>query len=349
MNKVENHAKKNSKTRKWLLFILTLFLVFIGLNWPTNYYIEMPGSAVPVGQFVKSKAKAPNNFYLVTVSETSQPASVWEYLFSYTQKYASRIPKSELLGNSSNSQYQELQNWYMQTSQQNALYCAAKKAGLKPKLHYKGVYVMQVQKGSSFRNKLQIGDTVLGANGHKFRSTEEMINYFQKKKIGSEVVINALREQKKIDFKGKIVKVAGTEKPGIGIQLVEHLQVETHPQVTINAGAIGGPSAGLMFTLTSYEVFSGKHLAQGHKIAGTGTISPTGKVGMIGGVDKKVVAADKAGAEVFFAPTDTAGMKKVTSNYLLAKKTAKQIGTRMKIVPVRTFDDALHYLQQKYQ
>ena len=298
MNKVEKHAKKNSKTRKWLLFILTLFLVFIGLNWPTNYYIEMPGSAVPVGQFVKSKAKAPNNFYLVTVSETSQPASVWEYLFSYTQKYASRIPKSELLGNSSNSQYQELQNWYMQTSQ------------------------------------LQIGDTVLGANGHKFRSTEEMINYFQKKKIGSEVVINALREQKKIDFKGKIVKVAGTGKPGIGIQLVEHLQVETNPQVTINAGAIGGPSAGLMFTLTSYEVFSGKHLAPGHKIAGTGTISPTGKVGMIGGVDKKVVAADKAGAEVFFAPTDTAGMKKVTSNYLLAKKTAKQIGTRMKIVPV---------------
>lgn len=349
MNKVEKHAKKNSKTRKWLLFILTLFLVFIGLNWPTNYYIEMPGSAVPVGQFVKSKANAPNNFYLVTVSETSQPASVWEYLFSYTQKYASRIPKSELLGNSSNSQYQELQNWYMQTSQQNALYCAAKKAGLKPKLHYKGVYVMQVQKGSSFRNKLQIGDTVLGANGHKFRSTEEMINYFQKKKIGAEVVINALREQKRIDFKGKIVKVAGTGKPGIGIQLVEHLQVETNPQVTINAGAIGGPSAGLMFTLTSYEVFSGKHLAPGHKIAGTGTISPTGKVGMIGGVDKKVVAADKAGAEVFFAPTDTAGMKKVTSNYLLAKKTAKQIGTRMKIVPVRTFDDALHYLQQKYQ
>ena len=348
MNNEKKPLQKFSKVRKWLFIILTFFLVFIGLNWPTNYYIEMPGSAVSIGQFVKSKVKPPSNFYLVTVSETSQPATVWEYLFSFTQKHASRIPKTELLGDSSSSQYQELQNWYMQTSQQNAIYYAAKKAGLKPKLHYKGVYVMQVLKGSSFKGKLQIGDTVLGADGHKFHSTEEMISYFQKKQLGSKTVINVVREQKKINFKGKIVKVKGTGKPGIGIQLVEHVQVETKPKVTINAGAIGGPSAGLMFTLTSYEVFSGKHLAEGHKIAGTGTISPSGKVGMIGGVDKKVVAADKAGAEVFFAPTDTTGMKKSASNYLVAKKTAKQIGTKMKIVPVRTFDDALHYLQEKY-
>lgn len=338
----------NHKIRNWLLAILIIVMVIIGLSWPTNYYVQMPGEAIQVSQFIKSKELIPNNFYLVTVSETSNPATVLEYLLSFTQKFASRVPKAEVLGDSTSSQYQELQNWYMETSQQNAIYCAAKSAGLKPNLQYKGVYVMSVQKNSSFKGKLQIGDTVLGANGHKFQSTEEMLTYFKKQKLGTSVNVMIMREQKPYNISGKIVKVAGTNKPGIGIQLVEHVKVSTKPKLNINAGAIGGPSAGLMFALTSYEVFTQKKLAVGHKIAGTGTISPKGKVGIIGGVDKKVVAADKAGAEVFFAPTDTSMVKKSESNYVIAKKTAQKIGTKMRIVPVRTFNDALIYLKKHY-
>lgn len=348
----DNPKLKNNPTNKkhkWLFIILTIIVVVVGLNWPTNYYLEMPGQAVPINQFVQSKNKAPNNYYLVTVSETTHPASVWQYFLSYTQKYYTRVSKEQMLGGVTNSQYQELQKWYMETSQQNAIYYAAKKAGLKPKLNYEGVYVMQVQKNSSFKNKLQVGDTVLGANGHRFHSTEEMISYFQRKKIGQKVVIDVLRNDKARRFAGRIVKVAGTNKPGIGIQLVEHVKVTTKPKLSINAGAIGGPSAGLMFTLTSYETFTKENLAKGHKIAGTGTISPQGKVGAIGGVDKKVVAADKAGAEVFFAPTDTSIIKKSKNNYAIACKTAKEIKTKMKIVPVGTFEDALSYLHKKYR
>ncbi|QYN54615.1 PDZ domain-containing protein [Lactobacillus panisapium] len=342
-------GKKTNKKRNWLLAILAVLLVAIGLSWPTDYYIEMPGEAVPINLFMKSKNKKPNNFYLVTVSETTRPASVLRYLLSYTQKFYTRVPKEQLLGDATSSQYQELQNWYMETSQQNAIYYAAKKAGLKPKLNYEGVYVMQVQKNSSFKSKLQIGDTVLGANGKRFHSTEEMIAYFQKMQIGSNVVINVQRNGRERKFTGKIVKVAGTNKPGIGIQLIEHVKITTKPKLSINAGAIGGPSAGLMFTLASYETFTQQNLAKGHKIAGTGTISVKGQVGAIGGVDKKVVAADKAGAEVFFAPTDTTVLKKSESNYAVACKTAKEIKTKMKIVPVGTFEDALNYLNKHYR
>ena len=345
-NKTKDKGKK--KSHKWLFFFIAVVAIVVGLSWPTNYYLEMPGEAFQVSQFIRSGKKAPNNYYLVTVSETQRPASVLRYLLSYTRKYETRISREDLLGDATSSQYEELQNWYMETSQQNAIYYAAKKAGLKPKLNYEGVYVMQVQKHSSFKKKLQIGDTVLGANGHRFKSTEEMLSYFQKKKIGSKVKINVLRNKKPLTFSGKIVKVEGTNKPGIGIQLVEHVKVTTKPELKIDAGAIGGPSAGLMFTLTSYETFTQQDLAKGHKIAGTGTISPKGKVGAIGGVDKKVVAADRAGAEVFFAPTDTSQLEKADSNYQVAKRTAKQIKTKMKIVPVATFEDALHYLQKHY-
>lgn len=340
--------KQKHTARGWLIGLLIVVILAIVAIWPTNYFIEGPGEAVPVGQFIKAKGKKPNNFYLVTVSVTRQPASILQYLWSYTQKFESRVSSSELLGNQTSSQYEELQNWYMETSQQNAVYYAAKKAGLKPKLKYKGVYVMSVQKNSSFKNKLQIGDTVLGANGHNFKSTEEMMSYLQKQKIGSKVKILVLRDGKKKYFTGKIVKVAGTKRAGIGIQLVERVSVETKPKLAINAKDIGGPSAGLMFTLTSYEVFTHKNLTANHKVAGTGTISPNGKVGIIGGVDKKVVAADKAGAEVFFAPTDSTGVKKSQTNYAVAKKTAKQINSKMKVVPVGTFDDALKYLKKHY-
>ena len=175
-------SKRKSRLRNWLLGILAIIVIAFIAFWPTNYFIESPGEAVPVGQFINAKGKKPDNFYLVTVSVTSRPASILQYLWSYTQKFSTRVPASELLGNQTSSQYEELQNWYMETSQQTAIYYAAKKAGLKPKLEYRGVYVMQVQNNSSFKNKLQIGDTVLAANGHHFRSTEEMMDYLKKQK-----------------------------------------------------------------------------------------------------------------------------------------------------------------------
>ena len=345
-NKKNNQSKKH--LRNWLLALIALVLLVVLAVWPTDYYIEYLGEAMPVGQFIKSSNKRPNNFYLVTVSITSRPAPVLQYLWSFTRPYDERVSSKELLGGQTSAQYNELQNWYMETSQQNAIYYAAKKAGNQHSLKYLGVYVMEVQKNSSFKNKLQIGDTVLGANGHRFSSTEEMMNYLRKQKIGARVTISVLRGKQEKHFTGKIVKVKGTNKPGIGIQLVEHVVVKTKPKLKINAGEIGGPSAGLMFTLESYEVFTKQNLSKGHKIAGTGTISPTGKVGIIGGVDKKVVAASREGAEVFFAPTDSTSVKKSETNYAVAKRTAKKIHTKMKIVPVSTFDDALNYLKTHY-
>ena len=348
---MDNHSsqkKTHKKLRNWLITFAIIIVVSVVSLWPTDYFIESPGQAFEVGQFMETKRKKSNNLYMVTVSVTSRPANVLQYLWSYTQPFDSRTPSSELLGNQTSSQYEELQNWYMETSQQNAIYYAAKKAGLKPKLKYLGVYVMDIQKNSSFKNKLQIGDTVLGTNGHRFHSTRQMQNYLNSQKAGSTVKILVMRNKAKKTFTGKIVKLSNSNRKGIGIQLVEHVDVQTKPAFSINAENIGGSSAGLMFSLESYQIFTKQNLTKNHKVAGTGTIDPTGKVGIIGGVDKKVVAANKAGAEVFFAPTDRSGVKKSETNYEVAKRTAKRIHSKMKIVPVANFEDALSYLQKHY-
>lgn len=134
-----------------------------------------------------------------------------------------------------------------------------------------------------------------------------------------------------------------SNKVGIGITLVDDKEIITNPKVTVNTDEIGGPSAGLMFTLEIYNQLMEEDFTRGYRIAGTGTIDSKGNVGPIGGIDQKVVAADKAGAEIFFAPNEKG---KSGSNYRVAVKTARDIDTKMKIVPVDVFDDAVNYLQK---
>src|SRR5690606_7310190 len=90
--------------------------------------------------------------------------------------------------------------------------------------------------------------------------------------------------------------------PLIGIELDE---VKAAPfPLFIQAGNIGGPSAGMMHTLAIIDNLTEGELTKGNVIAGTGTIFPDGNVGAIGGVRQKVVAAEAAGATHILVPVD---------------------------------------------
>jgi PDZ domain-containing protein len=77
-----------------------------------------------------------------------------------------------------------------------------------------------------------------------------------------------------------------------------------------------------------------------------------GTIGRIGGIDKKVASASKEGVEIFFAPDDeiTAEQKaaypELKTNYEEAVEAMKKIQSDMKIVPVKTLQDALDYLEK---
>ncbi len=69
-------------------------------------------------------------------------------------------------------------------------------------------------------------------------------------------------------------------------------------EVTVGVDpAIGGPSAGLMFSLGIYDTLTEGSMTGGEAIAGTGTIGPDGAVGPIGGIDQKIAGARDDGAE----------------------------------------------------
>lgn len=73
-------------------------------------------------------------------------------------------------------------------------------------------------------------------------------------------------------------------------------------QVTLNTGRVGGPSAGLMFSLAIYDALTPGALTGGQRIAGTGTIEDDGSVGSISGIRQKMVGAREAGARFFLSP-----------------------------------------------
>src|SRR5699024_11786163 len=101
------------------------------------------------------------------------------------------------------------------------------------------------------------------------------------------------------------------------IQLVTNEEIEVDPPVNIKSGDIGGPSAGLMFSLEIYNQLTEKDITKGYNIAGTGAIDADGNVERIGSIDKKDVAADEEEREILITH-NAQGVKDINH------KTAKQ-------------------------
>jgi Lon-like protease len=70
--------------------------------------------------------------------------------------------------------------------------------------------------------------------------------------------------------------------------------------IKISLKNTGGPSGGLIFALGLTELLTPENILRGRKIAATGTITPEGRVGAIGGVEEKIIAARRAGVEIIF-------------------------------------------------
>ncbi|ELS0476163.1 SepM family pheromone-processing serine protease [Enterococcus faecalis] len=347
----------NKKTEKFSfksLIPMVLALLLIGLFIvPIPYYIEGPGTTENLKEFVTVDGKKDTQsgaFYLTTVGIRS--ATIFSAIKANFSDFQEVMSKKELMGDSSNSEYNRIQQYYMDSSKNAAIEQALKLAKVPYEMKFKGVYVLAMEDNSSFKGKIEVGDTVTGVDGKSFKSSEELMNYIKAQKVNQKVTVQFIQDGKAKEATGKLIELPTDKKAGIGIGLTDHTEIDSSIQVSIEAGDIGGPSAGLMFTLQTYEQLSHKDLRKGHEIAGTGTMNSQGIVGRIGGIDKKVVTASENGAEIFFAPDDeiTSEMKKVEpkikSNYQEAQEAAKKIGTKMKIVPVKTVQDALNYLEK---
>lgn len=190
---------------------------------------------------------------------------------------------------------------------------------------------------------LEIGDMIKQVDDTSIKEAQNLIDYINDKAVEDVITVHVVRDDKTLTKEIKLQAFPeDPERKGIGIQLMNDTEVLVEPSVEFTSKGIGGPSAGLMFALEMYDQLIEEDLTKGNLIAGTGEIDFEGNVHRIGGADKKVVAAHKRGAKVFFAPYEE-GRK--GSNYEEAKAAAEKIKTDMEIVPVDTFAEALDYLE----
>ncbi len=163
------------------------------------------------------------------------------------------------------------------------------------------VEVLDVTPGLPAEGKLKVRDILLQVAGVKVTDAQDVVDAVDKAQKGAPIPFVVRRGTKKVSVEvtpkmvGKDLRVGIT--PGVGFDFPY--------QVSVNiADNIGGPSAGLMMSMAIFDTLTPGSMTDGADIAGTGTITPEGTVGPIGGIQQKIAAARDVGAELFFVPAD---------------------------------------------
>jgi Lon-like protease len=308
------------------------------------YYVTQPGMASelePIIEVENGFRDEEGSFSLTTVrfGRANPLTYMWAKLHDFYYIHPLEDIKRE---EETDEDYFNRQLHMMEASQESAITTAYKKANKQVEYTFHGIYVDGIVKDMPASDVLKVGDRIYKVDNKEFQTAEEFIDYVSKRKEGDEVTVFFERENKQ--KQGKIKLAAFTEDPnkvGIGITLVTDREIEVEPDIKLNTEEIGGPSAGLMMSLEIYNQLTEMDITKGYDIAGTGTINTAGEVGPIGGISQKIVAADRAGMDIFFAPNEN---DSPTSNYSEAVEAGEKIKTEMKIIPIDTFDEAVNYL-----
>ena len=188
----------------------------------------------------------------------------------------------------------------MVSSQQVAVAAALGELGVDYESH---LVVSEIAEGSRAGEVLRSGDVLLRAGDEPVTGMESLVSVVDASQG------HPVRLQIRRDGETSTVQVPVAPAPanaGQRWQMGVYLQrdYDFPVEVEMRLDEIGGPSAGLMFSLAVIDRLTPGEATGGRHIAGTGTVTEDGSVGPIGGIAQKVRGARQAGAEVFLAPQD---------------------------------------------
>lgn len=317
-----------------------LVAVLIFLFVPLPYYITYPGEATTIEEFmtVEGGDKEPGELKMVTISQR-RATPLW-IVGSWFTPFTEASPASRYLyDGESEADYERRQELLMSSSQQAAIQYAYELADADVTVTFDGMYVSAPITGSLAANVLKPGDIITALDGQSFASRLDFIERVASFEAGDEVSVTLERDgrEREVDTLIQPIDRSG-DRVGLGIYEPLPVQdVRTDPDVSFELTNVGGPSAGLMFTLEIFDQLTPGDLTGGAVIAGTGTVDELGNVGPIGGAWQKIVAADEAGASVFFVPAG--------SNYDEAMESLDRLESDIEVVPVKTVEEAIDYLE----
>ena len=220
----------------------------------------------------------------------------------------------------------------MSRSQTVAAAVALRELGYKVKATPTGVLVTDVDPRLPAARKLRAGDVVVAVEGRRVRTPRVLRHAIGRYEPGDriELIVRRGRARKQLSVQ---VAAAPDEprRPVIGVFVEQEADIDLPLSVRINAGQVGGPSAGLAFALDVLEEL-GRDVDRGHRVAVTGALELDGDVVPIGGVRQKTVGARRTDVDVFVVPAG--------DNAREARRHAKGL----RVIAVESFQQALQKL-----
>lgn len=333
-------------SRWWIglgAFVVVLVIgVIIASLVKVPYYLLEPGSVRATEPLIQVDGAATyppeGEVGYVTVSVSHATALGWA--LAHFDSTIDILPERAILGDDTPDQNRQVNLQAMTDSKQTASAVAQQELGYDVKIVGTGALVTQVQEGGPAAGTLTAGDTIIAVDETPITRSDQLGVAISAHKPGDVVTLQVQplvpqgatqpTEPRQVTLgakpddptKGLLGVVSGTRD----------LHYDLPVQVTIDSGSVGGPSAGLAFTLGTMDVLTPGSLTGGHKVATTGTINPDGTVGPIGGVHQKTVAVRESGAELFLVPR---------SEFDEAEKYAGSL----RVEPVDNVNDALKVLE----
>lgn len=293
---------------------LFLVLLVLAMTLPVPYVVLTPGPTYNtlgtyavdgknqdiIGVIGRAANKTRGNLNLTTVSYTTNKLTVFNALSAWLQSNEVVVPRSSLFPPGESTTDVNKQNTeQFSSSQDNAKSAAFCELG-----YPKAFGVLSVTATGAARGKLRPGDVLVSVDGQAADTYPKLRAVMQHETVGKDVVVVVKRNGVVTPVRITLGKPpAGSTGASLGITVPPTPVCLAPFGIDLGLGnEIGGPSAGMMFALGIIDKVGKIDLTKGRFIAGTGTITPTGVVGPIGGIQLKMIAARSAGATIFLAP-----------------------------------------------
>ena len=323
--------------RHWLRWgvptAVVLLLLLGAAQIALPYYALAPGDARQVNDLIsapKDRSFPPEGRVLLSTVSLSQVTAL-EALRGWLDSEIDVLPEDQVLGTTPRDDFTKQNLQLMDDSKQAAVVVALRRLGYEVPEEGKGALLVQVEEGSPADGRLAQGEVVVGVDGRPATLSQQVVAAIRSHKAGEAVRLDVVG----VDGDARVEEITLGQREDstegfLGVLLRTKEQKFDFPfEVVIDSGTIGGPSAGLAFTLGLIDTLSVGELTGGKKVAATGTIEIDGRVGDVGGVVQKTAAVRSAGADVFLVPV---------GEY---DEAVAHAGGSLEIVKVSTLDDAI--------
>lgn len=314
-----------------------------------------PGEALAVGpriSFSKTSGEVPARYRtdkgVHFVTAFGAQLSILDSILGWLDPHVRVETPRERFGSISPSDSRRLGYQSMVGAKQIAEYVAMKRLGLPVELKEGDVLIEElVCQGAPARNSacetLEVGDTIVSFDGLPITTLSTLAAAMTNRKVGETVTVKVIpydsTSKKKDPSKARARTVQlmadpdSPQRPIIGFVPADTRTVSLPFETSISTEGIGGPSAGLAFTLALLdELTKGNQMGRG-LVAATGTISEDGTVGAIGALEQKAVAVRERGATLFLVPAGQSAEE--------VARARAAAGDSVKIVQVASLDEAL--------